>query len=94
MGLEGWEKVLPPLVAIVLAIVTRQVFLSLFLMRRAYAVFGAVGLTMYLGHLAWDVFKDSILFPFALSAVGVALIAFGLLFHKYGKALRMLTSFL
>ncbi len=31
MGLEGWVTVLPPLVAIVLAIVTRQVFLSLFL---------------------------------------------------------------
>jgi hypothetical protein len=62
------------------------IFLSLFLMRRAYAVFGAIGVTMYLGHLAWDVFKDSILFPFALSGIGVALIAFGLLFHKYGKA--------
>ncbi|MCC3244155.1 hypothetical protein LG047_02260 [Methylocystis sp. WRRC1] len=62
------------------------VVLSLFLMRRVYAVFGAVGVTMYLGHLAWDVFKDSILFPFALSGIGVLLIAFGLLFHKYGKA--------
>jgi hypothetical protein len=62
------------------------IFLSLFLMRRAYAVFGAIGVTMYLGHLAWDVFKDSILFPFALSGIGVALIAFGLLFHKYGKS--------
>jgi hypothetical protein len=60
------------------------VFLSLFLMRRAYAVFGAMGVTLYLGHLAWSVFKDSILFPFALSGIGVALIAFGLLFHRYG----------
>ncbi|RTL88550.1 MAG: hypothetical protein EKK29_04575 [Hyphomicrobiales bacterium] len=63
------------------------VFLSIFLMRRAYAVFGAVGVTMYLGYLSSEVFKDSILFPFALSGVGVALIAFGLVFHKYGPAL-------
>lgn len=62
------------------------VFLSLFLMRRAYAVFGAVGVMFYLGHLAHDVFKDSILFPFALSGLGVLLIAFGLLFHRYGGA--------
>jgi len=72
--------------AVYCAINVGLVFLSLFLMRRVYAVFGAVGVTMYLGHLAWDVFKDSILFPFALSGVGVLLIAFGLLFHKYGNA--------
>ncbi len=63
------------------------VFLSIFLMRRAYAVFGAIGVTMYLGYLSSDVFKDSILFPFALSGIGVALIAFGLMFHKYGPSL-------
>lgn len=63
------------------------VALSLFLMRRTYAVFGAIGVTMYLGHLASEVFKDSILFPFALSGIGVALIAFGLFFHKYGGAI-------
>jgi len=60
------------------------VALSLVLMRRAYAVFGAIGVSLYLGHLAYDVFKDSILFPFALSGLGVALIGFGLLFHRYG----------
>ena len=45
------------------------VFLALFLMRRAYAVFGAVGISLYLGYLAEDVFKDSFLFPFALRAL-------------------------
>lgn len=73
--------------AVYCAINAGLVLLSLFLMRRAYAVFGAVGITMYLGHLASEVFKDSILFPFALSGIGVALIAFGLLFHKYGAAI-------
>ncbi|MFO1102367.1 MAG: hypothetical protein U1E20_05625 [Methylocystis sp.] len=60
------------------------IFLSVFLMRRAYAVFGAVGVTIYLGYLAGSVFQDSILFPFALSGIGVLLIVFGLMFHRYG----------
>jgi hypothetical protein len=63
------------------------VFLSLFLMRRVYAVFGAIGVSLYLGHLANEVFNDSILFPFALSGIGVAIIAAGLLFHRYGDAI-------
>lgn len=62
------------------------IFLSVFLMRRAYAVFGAVGITIYLGYLASSVFQDSILFPFALSGIGVLLIVFGLMFHRYGAA--------
>ncbi|MGJ0506222.1 MAG: hypothetical protein ACR652_03625 [Methylocystis sp.] len=63
------------------------IILSVFLMRRAYAVFGAMGVTTYLGYLSSVVFADSILFPFALSGIGVLLIAFGLFFHKYGPAI-------
>jgi hypothetical protein len=63
------------------------VLLSLLLMRRVYAVFGAIGVTLYLGHLANEVFMDSILFPFALSGIGVLIIAAGLLFHRYGPKL-------
>jgi hypothetical protein len=51
-------------------------------MRRVYAVFGALGICMYLGHLAEVVFKDSLLFPFALSLIGVAVIAAGLIYHR------------
>lgn len=56
-------------------------------MRRAYAVFGAIGVTTYLGYLSSAVFQDSILFTFALSGIGVLLIAFGLFFNKYGAAI-------
>jgi hypothetical protein len=52
--------------------------LSLFLSRRIYAVFGVIGVMIYLGHLAEKVFKDSLLFPFALSLVGIAIVALGL----------------
>ena len=41
---------------------------AVILLRRAYAVFGTLGITLYLGHLADVVFKDSLLFPFALVA--------------------------
>jgi hypothetical protein len=56
--------------------------LSLFLNRRVYAVFGALGVATYLGYLAYDVFEDVILFSFALSAIGVGVILLGLLLHK------------
>ena len=52
-------------------------FLSVFLGRRVYAVFGVIGIAIYLGDLADKVFKDSLLFPFALSLIGVAVIAAG-----------------
>jgi hypothetical protein len=63
------------------------VALALVLMRRVYAVFGGIGMSTYLGYLASEVFKDSILFPFALSAVGLLVIAAGLLFHRFGPRL-------
>jgi hypothetical protein len=57
--------------------------------RRAYAVFGALGVAFYLGHLADVVFKDSLLFPFALSLIGVAVIAAGLLYHRRQEAIAV-----
>ena len=56
--------------------------LSLFLNRRIYAVFGAIGVATYLGYLANEVFKDVILFSFALSAIGLGVIGLGLLLHR------------
>jgi hypothetical protein len=58
------------------------VFLAVFLMRRVYAIFGAVGIAFYLGHLADEVFADSLLFPIALSAVGLSVIAAGIFYFK------------
>ncbi len=40
---------------------------SLFIDRRIYAVFGALGIAGYLGYLASDVFQDTIVFSFAAS---------------------------
>jgi len=60
---------------------------AVILVRRVYALFGALGICMYLGHLAQVVFKDSLLFPFALSLIGVAVIAVGLFYHRKQEAI-------
>ncbi len=39
------------------------IFLSLYLMRRAYAVFGGIGVTLYLGYLADEVSRTRSCFP-------------------------------
>jgi len=62
-------------------------FLAVFLGRRVFAVFGTIGIAMYLGDLAEKVFKDSLLFPFALSLIGIAIIAFGLYYHRHQTAI-------
>ena len=62
-------------------------FLAILLDRRAFAVFGTIGIAIYLGDLANKVFKDSLLFPFALSLIGVAVIAAGLLYHRNQAAI-------
>jgi hypothetical protein len=63
------------------------VFVSVIVMRRAYALFGALGISLYLGHLADVVFENSLLFPFALSLIGVAVVAAGLVYHRKQPAI-------
>jgi hypothetical protein len=71
------------------------VVLAVFLMRRVYAVFGAMGIAMYLGYLSEEVFKDSLLFPLALSAIGLAIIGLGIWYfrQRHRLALWMATAF-
>jgi hypothetical protein len=42
--------------------------------RAVFLIFGVLGVHVYLGHLAYEVFKDSFLFPFALALLGLSLI--------------------
>lgn len=58
------------------------VLLSILLSRRVFVVFGAFGVFAYLAHLAWEVFEDSLLFPFALTGVGVATIALAVAYQR------------
>jgi hypothetical protein len=58
--------------------------LAVFLHRRAFLVFGALGVFGYVGHLAGEIFEDSVLFPVAVTAVGVAVIYLGILIRRHG----------
>ena len=48
--------------------------LSVKLRRATFLVFGALGVHIYLGHLAYEVFKDSFFFPFVLALLGLSMI--------------------
>jgi len=68
---------------------------SVLLQRRVFIVFGGLGVSIYLGHLAYDVFESELLFAFALSGVGLAVIALGVQYHRHEKALeRMVVDLL
>lgn len=55
--------------------------------RRVFAVFGALGAAGYLGYLARHVFQDSLLFPFALTAIGAAVIYAGIVWQRHEDAI-------
>lgn len=42
--------------------------------RATFLVFGALGVHLYIGHLAYDVFGGSVLFPFVIALLGLSLI--------------------
>jgi hypothetical protein len=48
--------------------------LAIKLRRTTFLVFGALGVHLYLGHLAYQVFQDSFFFPFVLALLGLSLI--------------------
>lgn len=56
------------------------------LRRTTFLVFGAVGVNVYLGHLAYKVFADSFFFPFILALSGLLTILAAVWFQK--KLLR------
>lgn len=52
------------------------------LVRRVFAVFAFIGILIYLYHLADYVFQDSLLFPVALAAFGLAILFGGLYWQR------------
>jgi hypothetical protein len=53
------------------------------LIRRVFIVFGAIGCCGYIGHLAFDLFKDSWLFPITLTVLGLLVVYLGILWQKH-----------
>jgi hypothetical protein len=77
-----WKKSLYCLVNVGLIV------LAVFLQRRVFAVFGGCGVFGYLGHLSYNVFKDSFLFPMALSILGLAVIYLGVQYQRHRERLE------
>lgn len=70
-----------------LAINLLLIAIGALLQRRVFAVFGGLGVAGYLGHLAYRVFQDSMVFPFALTLIGLAVIGLGLLWQRHEQAI-------
>ena len=64
-----------------------MIAIGVILVRRVFVIFGALGTCMYLGHLASDVFRDSWLFPVALTSIGLGIIYLGVLWQKHEATL-------
>ena len=65
------------------------IFCGATLCRRVFAVFGGLGAAGYLGYLSWNVFKDSLLFPFVLTFIGLGVIWMGILWQRNEKAIAL-----
>ena len=59
-----------------------MVLIGAMLGRRVFVVFGGLGIAGYLGHLAWRVFPDSMIFSFALTLIGLGIIWLGVLWQR------------
>lgn len=56
--------------------------LGLFLSRRAFLVFGSLGVYGYFGYLALKLFSKSLFFPIAAAAFGLSIIWLGILLYR------------
>jgi hypothetical protein len=72
---------------IYLCINLAMIVVGAMLSRRVFAVFGGLGAAGYLGHLAYDVFKDSMMFPFVLTIIGLVVICLGIVWQRHEEAI-------
>lgn len=57
--------------------------IGVLLVRRVFVIFGALGVTLYLGHLAATVFKNSWFFPISLTFIGLVIVLLGLWWQRH-----------
>lgn len=62
--------------------------ISLLLKRKVFVVFGAVGILGYLTNETYTHFRNSVAFPFVLSAIGIALIFLAMQYKRNETALQ------
>ena len=56
--------------------------------RRVFTIFGAIGMFIYLMHLSNKIFRDSWLFPIALTLIGLVMVLLGVWWQKHEARLR------
>lgn len=56
--------------------------------RRVFTVLGALGVAIYLGYLSSRVFQDSLGFTFALTVLGLGVVAFGVWWQRHEQAIH------
>jgi hypothetical protein len=59
-----------------------MIFVGVLLQRRVFTVYGALGFAGYVGYLSHQWFQDSLLFPFALTLLGLGVVYLGLWWQK------------
>jgi len=64
------------------------VFLGAAIGRRVFTVLGALGVAGYLGYLSHRVFQDSLLFPLALTVLGLGMVALGIWWQRHEAAVN------
>lgn len=64
-----------------------MVVIGTILSRRVFVIFGAIGMAFYVGHLAHTVFRDSLLFPLALTVIGLGVIGLGVVWQRNEAAI-------
>jgi hypothetical protein len=55
---------------------------AVYLRRKLFMIFGALGVLSYIAHLAWEIFKDSYTFPIVLTLLGVLIIILGVKYQQ------------
>lgn len=70
------------------AINVALVFFGAAIGRRVFTICGALGVVGYVGYLSHDLFSDSLMFPFALCALGLAVVALGVWWQRREAAIQ------
>ena len=65
-----------------------MMFCGVLLDRKVLIAFGGIGFFGYLGYLSWSVFKNSVVFPFSLTILGLLVVYLGWVYHKKYAAIQ------
>lgn len=65
-----------------------MIFIGAMIGRKVFVVFGGLGVAFYLGRLSYVVFEDSILFPFALTFIGLFIVSMGIYWQRHEERIH------